>query len=166
MNHLKYEKVVIGGTFDYLHDGHKALIDKAFEIGDEVLIGIVSDQMELKKDSVGILPLENRKSSLMDYLRENNWLKRAEIEVIDDSMGPAASNEELEAIVVTEETKSGAEKINSVREDKGLDTLDIVEIPLVMAEDGDPISSIRIRYGEIDVHGNLTEGENNISDYG
>ena len=166
MRWLKYEKVVIGGTFDYLHDGHKALIDKAFEMGDEVLIGIVSDQMELKKDSVGILPLEDRKGSLMDYLREIDCLNRAEIEVIDDPMGPAASNEELEAIIVTEETKSGAEKINSVRKDKGLDTLEIVELPLLLAEDGDPISSIRIRYGEIDIHGNLTEGENNISDYG
>jgi len=163
---LKYEKVVIGGTFDYLHDGHKALIDKAFQVGGDVLIGIVSDQMELKKDSVGILPLDDRKSSLVEYLEENDWLDRAEVREIDDSMGPAASDEELEAIVVTEETKSGAEKINEVRKSNGLDSLDIIEIPLILAEDGEPISSIRIRYGEIDIHGKETEGENNISDYG
>lgn len=152
---MKYEKVAVGGTFDFLHDGHKSILSRAFEIGDQVLIGIASDQMELRKDSVGVPPLENRMSELTDFLKERGWLNRAELEVISDIAGPAADDEELEAIVVSEETRSGAEKINEIRSERGLHNLDIVEIPLVIADDGKPISSIRIRYGEIDVHGNV-----------
>ncbi len=163
---MTYRKVAVGGTFDYLHDGHKAIISKAFEVGECVQIGIVSDQMELKKDSAGIQPLEDRKELLKDYLKKQNWYDRAEIKVITDPLGPAAEDPELEAIVVSEETRSGADKINEVREEKGLKPLDIVEIPLVLADDGDPISSIRIRYDEIDIHGNIEKEEKNISDYG
>lgn len=163
---MTYRKVAVGGTFDYLHDGHKAIISKAFEVGECVQIGIVSDQMELKKDSAGIQPLEDRKELLKDYLKKQNWYDRAEIKVITDPLGPAAEDPELDAIVVSEETRSGADKINEVREEKGLKPLDIVEIPLVLADDGDPISSIRIRYDEIDIHGNIEKEEKNISDYG
>jgi len=163
---MKYEKVAIGGTFDYLHDGHKAIIETAFEKGESVLIGIVSDHMELKKDSVGILPLEDRKELLEEYLEDMGWLDRAEICVIDDPYGPAASDSDLGAIVVTEETIANAKKINELREKEGLDSLEIIKIPLVLADDGEPISSIRIRYGEIDVHGKLRKEANNISDYG
>lgn len=163
---MKYEKVAVGGTFDYLHDGHKVIISKAFEVGECVQIGIVSDQMELKKDSAGIQPLEDRKELLKKYLKKKNWLDRGEIKVITDPLGPAAEDEEIEAIIVSEETRPGAEKINEVREENGLDRLDIVEIPLLLADDGEPISSIRIRYGEIDVHGDVKKEEKNITDYG
>lgn len=155
---MKYEKVAIGGTFDFLHDGHKAILSKAFGVGDQVLIGIVSDQMELKKDSAGILPLEDRMEGVKDFLRQRDWLDRAEFKVISDRVGPAAEDKELEAIVVSEETRPGAEEINELRSEKGLNRLDVVEIPFVLADDEKPISSIRVRYGEIDVHGNVREG--------
>lgn len=163
---MKYEKVAVGGTFDYLHDGHKAIISKAFEIGKRVQIGVVSDKMELKKDSAGIQPIEKRMETLREFLKERNWLDRAEIEVLNDPMGTAARDEGLEAIVVSEETRSGAESINEVRSEEDLDPLDLIEIPLVLADDNKPISSIRIRYGEIDVHGNLKKEEKRVSDYG
>lgn len=146
---------MVGGTFDYLHDGHKAIIKKAFEVGEQVLVGITSDQMLLEKDSVGIQPLEGRRRKLEKFLREKDWLKRADIEVISDPVGSAADDKDLKAIVITEETRPGAEKINELRAERGLDPLEIVEVPFVLAEDGRPISSIRIRYGEMDVHGRL-----------
>lgn len=158
---MKYDKVVVGGTFDHLHDGHKSLLSKAFEMGDRVLIGIVSGPLELKKDAAGIRPLSERMSDLESYLRTKGWTARAEIVTISDPIGPAADDEDLEAIVVTEETRSRAEKINDLRVENGLNELDIMEVPLIPADDGRPISSIRIRYGEIDEHGDVIRDEKN-----
>ncbi len=162
---MRFEKVAVGGTFDYLHDGHKAIISKAFDIGKKVQIGVASDKLELKKDCAGIQPIEKRIEILKGFLKERKWLARAEIEVLNDPMGTAAEDEELEAIVVSEETREGAESINEVRSEKDLDPLEIIEIPLVLADDEKPISSIRIRYEEIDVHGNLEKEEKRVSDY-
>lgn len=151
----EYEKVAVGGTFDFMHDGHKAILSKAFEMGGRVMIGLVSDKMRLKKDAAGIKPLEDRREDLEDYLYARGWLDRSDIRIISDPVGPAGKEECLEAIVVTDETRSRAEEINDIRKEKGLDPLDIIEIPLVLADDGKPISSIRIRYDEIDRKGNL-----------
>ena len=40
----KFKKVAVGGTFDELHSGHKALINKAFEVGEKVVIGLSSGE--------------------------------------------------------------------------------------------------------------------------
>ncbi len=154
---MKFKKVVVGGTFDYLHDGHKAILAKAFEAGERVLIGICSDEMQLllQKDSAGIQPLGMRKQALEALLRTNRWLERADIVVISDAFGPTVGDPDLEAIVVSPETRARAEELNKLRRSRGLLPLEIIEIPFVLAEDGKPISSIRVRYDEIDVHGKL-----------
>lgn len=154
---MKFKKVVVGGTFDYLHDGHAAILAKAFELGERVLVGICSDEMQLLllKDSAGIQLLEFRMRALKELLREKGWLARAEIVTISDAFGPSLEDAELEAIVVSPETKARAKELNRLRVSKGLKPLEIVEIPFVLAEDGKPISSIRVRYGEIDAHGKL-----------
>jgi len=152
---MKFKRVAVGGTFDYLHDGHMAILAKAFEIGERVVIGIASDEMELRKDSVGIAPLEARMRSLLELLKLMRWTERAEITVISNPFGTSVSDAALQAIVVSPETRARAEELNKLRASNGLVALEIVEIPFVLGEDGAPISSIRVRYGEIDVHGKL-----------
>ncbi len=163
MKKLKFKKVVVGGTFDYFHDGHLALMSKAFEVGERVSIGICSDEMQqlLMKDSVGIQPLAIRLWKLLDSLRQKDWLGRTEIHVINDPFGPAVIDREVGAIVVSLETKPRAEELNGLRSAKGLNQIEIVEVPFVLAEDGKPISSIKIRYGEMDVHGKIKHSKNN-----
>ena len=38
-------RVAVGGTFQPLHDGHKTLLRKAFELSKNVDIGLTSDEM-------------------------------------------------------------------------------------------------------------------------
>lgn len=156
---MKYRKVMVGGTFDYFHDGHRALLKRAFEIGERVTIGVCSDEMQelLRKDSAGIRPLAVRMFSVLSYVNELKALERTELVILNDPLGPAVEDPEADAIVVSAETRKRAEEINRKRRERGLKPLQIVEIPMVLASDGTPISSIRIRYGEMDEHGRVRQ---------
>lgn len=145
-------KVCIGGTFDRLHKGHKALIRKAFEIDkeDKVFVGIVKDSSK----SEGIANFEERKEEVLRFLKKEGFLRRAVVEPIFDRYGPSIDGE-FDAIVVSKETIRTAREINELRRKKGKKPLTIICIPTVYAEDGRPISSSRIRKGEIDRDGNI-----------
>ena len=58
-------------------------------------------------------------------------------------------------IVVSEETFDVAVEINRIRKERGMTEMEIVKIPMIKAEDGRPISSSRIKKGEIDEEGRL-----------
>ena len=45
----KFRVVATGGTFDEIHVGHVALLAKAFEVGDKVIIGVSSDEFAAKR---------------------------------------------------------------------------------------------------------------------
>lgn len=138
-------KVCLGGTFSILHEGHEALLKKAFEYGD-VSIGITSDKL-VKKLGKRVEGYEERKNNLEKFLMEK-FGKKASIFPLDDPYGPAAYGD-FDAIVVSPETVKGAEEINKIRRKKGLKELKILLVPFVLAEDGIPVSSSRIRQGEI-----------------
>jgi len=140
-------KVVLGGTFEFLHKAHRALLNKAFEIGSEVTIGITANGF---KEGVS-KSYDERASNVESYA--SKFGKKFEIVQIHDIFGPTLK-EEFDAIVVSPETMKNAEKINIEREKKGLKKMQIVTIPMIVAEDLMPISSRRIRTGEIDEEGN------------
>jgi pantetheine-phosphate adenylyltransferase len=50
-------------------------------------------------------------------------------------------------------------EINEVRSEKGIKPLIIVTVDMIKAEDGNPVSSSRIRTGEIDPQGKLLKGK-------
>lgn len=142
-----FKKVAVGGTFDRLHKGHKTLIEKAFEIGDVVIIGLSSDEMVKK----GVQAYETRKRVLLDFLKK--FKSKYEVVKLGDAYGPATEDKDIEAIVVSRETESKAYEINRVRERNNIKGLKIIVVPFALAEDGKPISSTRIRKGEIDTEG-------------
>jgi pantetheine-phosphate adenylyltransferase len=144
---MRFRKVAVGGTFDGLHRGHKVLIDKAFEIGDWVVLGLTTDSLGGKKTRT----FDDRKKTLEDYLAGKSY----EMVELKDPYGPAIIDAELEAIVVSEETEGKAREINKIRLKRGLKPLKIVVIPQILAADGKPISSTRIRRGVIDGEGRL-----------
>jgi pantetheine-phosphate adenylyltransferase len=152
----KFKKVAVGGTFDELHRGHKSLLDKAFEVGDKVVIGLSSDEFVSKmgKPHVTASYLERCKE-LEAYFKELGLTKRAEIMALNDPFGLTISEKGLEALVVSKETLKTAEKINEKRQNAGLEPLQIVAVNMVPAENNSPISTTRIRSGEIDRNGHM-----------
>jgi pantetheine-phosphate adenylyltransferase len=148
-------QVAVGGTFQYLHDGHAKLLEKAFEIAQDgrVHIGLTSDEMLQK--SHDIESYESRRAHLLQYLKEKGYPEdRYEVVSLNDPCGPTLE-ENFDYIVVSPETYPVALKINNLREKRGKKSLEIVYVEYVMAEDGIPISSTRIAKGEIDRHGKL-----------
>src|SRR2546428_7060653 len=147
-------RVCTGGTFDILHAGHEALLAKAFELGDEeVLIGITSDRMA-RKTRKRVNPLAVRRRNLRALLRRRG-LRRARPSVLEDLAGPAAYEEDLDAIVVSADRIAAAAEINRERVRRGHKPMDVVVVPMLLAEDCLPIGARRIRAGDIDRHGRM-----------
>jgi pantetheine-phosphate adenylyltransferase len=151
-----FHEVAIGGTFDVLHRGHKILLRTAFRAGDQVLIGLSRNGFvrQLVKNH-RVDPYETRKRELVSFLRKEGLFERAKIIPLDDPYGPAINDSTIGALVVSRMTKKMADKINTIRRRRALKPLPVVTIGMVVAEDFEPISSTRIRAGEIDREGYL-----------
>jgi len=152
----KYKKVAVGGTFDELHRGHKALLNMAFEVGQKVVIGLSSDMFVSKMGKPHkTAPYDERRKELLTFLADSGLTKRAKIITLDDPFGRTMASEGLEALVVSKETQRIAERINEKRQKAGLSPLEIVAVNMVPAENDTPISTTRIRSGEIDRNGHM-----------
>jgi len=145
----KYRLVICGGTFDRLHEGHKAFLRATFTSGERVIIGLTSYKMIKKKPfSEKIQKYEERLNNLIKFLKEEKMFENATIVKIDDPYGPSITMEDAEAIIVTEDVKHTAYEINNIREKRGLKKLDIVIIPFLYDSKGKKISSSQERENE------------------
>jgi len=152
----KFRKVAVGGTFDELHKGHRSLLVKAFEVGEKVLIGLCTDEFVEKMGKPHVTATyETRLQELQAFLEKSNLTNKAEITPLDDPYGKTLNDTCIEALVVSEETEKIALKINQKRNQKNLPPLKIITIDMVPAENCKPISTTRIREGEIDREGHL-----------
>ena len=150
MNFKKYSKVAVGGTFDKFHDGHKKLLSTAFEIGEKVEIGVTSDAFGGLKGDID--PCEERMENLKSFFSDKS---NFDVIPLNDVYGTTIYDSEFDAIVVSEETEPAAVEINKIRVSKGMKPIDIVVVSFVLAYDGNPISSTRIRRGEINQNGSI-----------
>jgi len=145
----------MGGTFDVLHRGHRALLDAAFAAGDEgVSIGVTTDAFANARRERKVHPFAQRVAALNAFLAERGYLPRAEIIPIDHPFG-FAMEPRFDAIAATEETAATADAINQERRARGLTELRVVLAPYILADDARPIKSTRIRNGELDGEGHL-----------
>ena len=148
MSNKRYSKVAVGGTFDKFHDGHKKLLSTAFELGNQIEIGVTSDAFGGLKGDID--SCEERMNNLKLFFKDKSNFR---VVSLDDPFGTTIYEADFDAIVVSEETEPTAVKINEIRLSKGMNPLDIIVVSFVLAEDGNPISSTRIRRGEIDKNG-------------
>ncbi|MCU4717560.1 phosphopantetheine adenylyltransferase [Halapricum hydrolyticum] len=151
-------KVALGGTFDPIHDGHRALFERAFELGD-VTVGLTSDELapRTRQEDRHVRSYEQRRRDLERELGSyaEEYVREFEIRKLTEPTG-IATEPQFDVLVVSPETETGGRRINEIRRENGHDPLDIEVVDHVLAEDGDIISSTRIVSGEIDEHGNLT----------
>ena len=150
MGDKRYRKVAVGGTFDKFHQGHRMLLEKAFQVAEQVLIGVTSDEFGGQKGEIE--PCNVRMANLNALLEGHSNYILARLE---EHYGPTVEDESIEAIVVSPETEPTAREINKIRKERGMKPLDIITIGMVLAQDGKPISSTRIRKGEINPDGSI-----------
>ena len=134
----------VAGTFSVLHQGHRDLISRAFEIGDSVLVGITTDAFA-KESRDDVVPIHLRRTSLESYLR--TFSKPFQVFEISDAYGPRDIMDTADVLVVSEETLENGKEVVRDRESRGIKPLELSVVPLRLASDGSKISSSSILSG-------------------
>ena len=129
-----YDNVVLGGTFDRIHAGHKILLtDAILRCRKTITVGISDGDMLRKKVLPElILPCETRINNVRDFLQDiDPNLEGYQVVPITDPFGPSIVDTTLELIVGSRETERGCHKVNELRKNNGLNQLDVHLIDLV-----------------------------------
>ena len=145
----KYKHIALGGTFDLLHLGHIDFLKKSFSISEFVTVGIVSDIYANALRKKSFETFWERKRNVQKLLKDEGFDRRFSIVSLHDIFGTTPKDSSIEAVIGTENTKSGGILLSNKRLDLGMDALDIVILPLKLADDGVPISTSRIKDGFI-----------------
>lgn len=167
--------VCLGGTFDYLHPGHKLLLTAGALLLDVprredpakpcvYIIGITGDEMlKNKKFAEFVQPWEQRARNVLVFLSRllelsiRGWkdgeqtrieerdgdfratFRDGTIEVqcvrIQDAFGPTITREDVDALVVSGETRSGGQAVNEKRAEQGWRALEVFEVDVIDAEE-------------------------------
>jgi pantetheine-phosphate adenylyltransferase len=147
--------LVVGGTFDNLHAGHRRLLGEAFRHSRRVGIGLLVDSLVRKSPGKGqgVAPYEVRKTHLEAWLKKWFPAMRWYTAPLEDRLGTTL-DPQTPAIAVSEETFPAAVKANAWRVSHGRSPLTVVLVGRLYGEDLLPVASRRIRRGEIDSEGN------------
>ena len=138
----------MGGTFDHLHDGHKSLLGTALKLSQNIEIGLTSQNLLKNKKAASKLEDYNtRETNLKNFICSLTDLSRVNIVEIKnwDDMAKYSQDPEYEGLILSQETYSNAVKLNELREEKGLNPLVLIVIPLIKDKSNQKISSTAIR---------------------
>ena len=151
----KVQLAVLGGTFDHLHAGHEALLTTALRVGREVAIGVTTDRFVRAHPKPGARHIQShrlRREHLRRWLARNFPGRKWRLTPLEDGLGRSIEPG-VGALIVSSETVAGGRAVNRARRRMGRPTVPLVQVPLVLADDLRPVSSRRIRAGEISPDG-------------
>ena len=151
----KFSLIAMGGTFDIIHHGHMTLLSTAFDISEKVIIGLTSDEFVQKKGKNPIHKYDERLKNLTSIIFTKFPNSYFEISQLHNDFGPAVFEKEVQALVVSDETKNQGNILNKLRTERNLSPVEIIVVPMTLAKDGKRISTTRIKNSEIDSDGNL-----------
>ncbi|KAF8609862.1 Nucleotidylyl transferase [Ceratobasidium sp. AG-I] len=128
-----YPVSALGGTFDYLHPGHKILLSMAAWITTtKLIVGITDDSLLVKKaNKQYIQPISARIASVRSFVRMFKPSIECDAVPIQDVYGPTGWDPNIQALVVSRETLNGASSVAQLRSEKSLPPLDLFTIDVI-----------------------------------
>jgi len=128
-----YDNVVVGGTFDRLHSGHKLLLTECCLRCDKKLtIGITDGDRNKKKSLWELMQsFPVRAAAVEDFVSEVKGSIAVEPVKIFDPFGPTITDPDLDCLVVSEETRGGGQAVNDERRKLGMKEMVQVIVGLV-----------------------------------
>lgn len=143
----KYNKIIVAGTFDRLHSGHRKILSFAYASCNLILdIYICSnDLIKNKKYAEMIESYEARTENVIKYMSTFTENKNVQINYFElyEPYQSSIYDPTIDAIVVSSETIEGAKQINVLRTEKGIHPIEILVV-----ERNDDVSSTKLREEE------------------
>ena len=131
-----FRHVVLGGTFDHFHIGHKLLLSTAaFLSSSSILVGVTAASMLSKKKLAALVQSNaERCDSVSRFLAAVRGGVEARVQEISTPEGPTVEDagRAFDCIVASEETMRGATDINDKRQRlrPPLPVMSVVELPI------------------------------------
>ncbi len=150
----KYNRVLVAGTFDRLHSGHKLLLDKAFEVtaeSGELVIGITADSMCVGKKLAQLIePVGKRQAQVNRYIESIGKSSiKITLMVIHNKYSIGITDATLDCLVLSDETVGTGEEINQIRLSNGLEPLVLVQIPRIHGFTSTQLRELDLKAGHI-----------------